>query len=96
MIIITKPYNDSKPVSTKRRYAVSIGINKYFVIAESEAQAVEIIASKFGPEWYFDGLEVELMAKSARKNVEEFAAAEGLYYCRKYDIYFPELKIEEA
>lgn len=82
MIIVNQSY------SSANIYAISIGEGYFVVYADSEDEAVELIAeylvSRGKSDWYFD-------ATSAK-----FVKAEDLRYCPKHNVYLPKLKIQEV
>lgn len=80
----------------EKTYIISLGADNYRVYAQSEKQAVEFVAKTLNSNWYYDALEVELMANFARKSVVDFIADTDLYHCPKYNIYLPKLKIQEV
>lgn len=90
MIIVNKAIDGDK------KYIIILGGEKFCIYAKSKVKAVEFLAEYLSSDWYYDALEVEIMAESVNKTVEEFIAVTDLYPCPKYNIYFPKLKIEEA
>jgi hypothetical protein len=81
-------------------YIVSIGAEDFMSYANSKEEAIEIVAEYFisqqKSDWYFNSLEVELMAESVKKTVEDFANDADLRYCPEHNIYLPKLKIQEV
>ena len=80
----------------EKTYIISLGGDNYRVYARNEKQAIELLTETLNSDWYYDELEVELMAKSARKSVEDFVADADFCHCPKYNIYLPKLKIQEV
>ena len=89
MIIVNKAIDGDK------KYIIILGGEKFYIYAKSKVKAVEFLAEYLSSDWYYDALEVELMAESVDKTVEEFVEATDLYPCPKYSIYLPKLKIKE-
>ena len=87
------------PTPNANAYIISIGADAFRVCANNEAEAIENITKYFitqdKRDWYFSALEVELMAKSAQKTVEDFAKNADFCYCPKYKIYLPKLTIQK-
>lgn len=79
----------------EKTYIISLGGDNFCVYARSEKQAIEFMAETLNSDWYFSALEVELMAKSVQKSIEDFVADTDLYHCPKHNIYLPKLKIQE-
>lgn len=78
-----------------KKYIVSLGATNFCAYAKNKDRAIELVAETLKRDWYFDALEVELMAQSVNKTVEEFIADADLQPCPKYKIYLPKLKIKE-
>ena len=83
-----------------KKYVVTLGADKFCVYADSENEAIEIIAAHFvahnNSEWYFDAIEVDVMAASASKTIADFIEDTGLRYCPKHKIYLPKCRVEEV
>lgn len=94
MIII----NEAAP--NDKVYTVRIGADDFCLYAENENEAVDVVAEYFisrgDTGWYYDALEVELMANSVSKTVPEFIEATDLRHCPKHNIYLPKCRVEEV
>ena len=94
MIIINSPYDDAV------KYVITVGVDDFCVYANNENEAVEVVANYFitsgNSDWYFDAIEVEVMAQSASKTTAEFISITDLRYCKKYKIYLPKLTVKEV
>ena len=97
MIIINQPRPNINA------YIISLGEEQqinYKVFALDSAEATELLADYLiahnNHDQYFDALEVNIMASSKGKNMQEFADAYDLYHCPKHHIYLPDLGVQEV
>lgn len=94
MIIVNNSDNGTK------KYIITIGVDDFCVYAKSEDEAVEVVANYFivsgNSDWYFDAIEIEVMAESVSKSIAEFINDADLCHCKKYNICLPKCKITEV
>ncbi len=97
MIIINQRTNNESA------YILTIGTEcsqRFKAYAQNETDAINLLAkylidqSDFNS--FFDALEVNIMASSKRQTMQEFAEKYDLHYCPKYNIYLPDLGVEEV
>lgn len=83
-----------------KKYIVSIGADPFCVYADSEDEAVEMIAAYLiahgNSDWYFDAIEMDVMAASVSKSITDFIKDADLRYCPNNKIYLPKCKVEEV
>lgn len=93
MDVASKPYNGTK------KFTIFLGDVPFYVHAKNENEAAEVLANYFvssnKSKWYFDAIEVECMAQSVGKTIDEFIQVTDLRHCPKHNIYLPKCKIEE-